>query len=566
MSANPELRLEYQRVGEAGMVRLVARYGDEVQYADKFDIARASVRKRFAEELLAKCPALKRDEVDRELLSIADRVSTTPEPTPTEPAGELDTSHIVRPELFHTPDVSGVAIPVARLVGGKPSGRWELFLRWHGDGKREQRELQSAIELPSGAMLLLHPLPSEPLPTIQPGWTARGRQAWLNRANAPDPLDVFKRVCRQLACYLDFPPEHRAGNTATLALWTIFTYIYPAWTSVPYLSISGPLGSGKSRVFEVLTQLVFRPMQSSNVTAPALFRTLHDTGGTLLLDEAERLRDRSPDAGDLRSILLSGYKRGSPARRLERVGDRFQHLSFDVFGPKAVAGIARLPDALASRCIRLTMFRAGPESVKPRRRIDASRGAWEAVRDDLHALTLEYGLTWLDLAKRVEVCPAMTGRDFELWQPLLALAAWLEECGGSGLTSIVREHAEGTIDQNQDDSIPEADEILLRLLGETIVESRNQQTQAKDLLERAKESDPETFRHYTAKGVAAVLKRYGLKTTKVHGGRRVYARVTPRDLRQVEHAYGVDLGLPSDNVPHVPHVPPTGLAYGTSTA
>jgi hypothetical protein len=39
------------------------------------------------------------------------------------------------------------------------------------------------------------------------------------------------------------------------------------------------------------------------MTAPTLFRTLHDTGGTLLLDEAERLRDRTPDAGELRSIL-----------------------------------------------------------------------------------------------------------------------------------------------------------------------------------------------------------------------------------------------------------------------
>jgi len=115
----------------------------------------------------------------------------------------------------------------------------------------------------------------------------------------------------------------------------------------------------------------------------------------LLLDEAEKLRDGTPDAGELRSILLSGYKRGSPAMRLEKVGDGFKRIAFDVFGPKAVAGIAALPEALASRCIRLTMFRAGADSPKPRRRLDADPATWAALRDDLHALALEHGLTWL---------------------------------------------------------------------------------------------------------------------------------------------------------------------------
>ena len=66
---------------------------------------------------------------------------------------ELDLSRIVRPELFHTPDVSGLAVPVSRLVDGKPSGHWELYLRWHADGRRESRELASSIELPGGKHL-----------------------------------------------------------------------------------------------------------------------------------------------------------------------------------------------------------------------------------------------------------------------------------------------------------------------------------------------------------------------------------------------------------------------------
>jgi len=119
----------------------------------------------------------------------------------------------------------------------------------------------------------------------------------------------------------------------------MFTYVYPAWTALPYLSVGGPIESGKSTLFDVLARLVFRPLRSSNVTAPMLFRTLDQQGGTLLLDEAERLSDATPDVGELRSILLSGYRRESPAGRLERERDAFKPRQFDVFGPKAIAAV-----------------------------------------------------------------------------------------------------------------------------------------------------------------------------------------------------------------------------------
>jgi len=38
------------------------------------------------------------------------------------------------------------------------------------------------------------------------------------------------------------------------------------------------MASGKSTAFAILKELVFRPLTSSNMTAPALFRTLHSTG------------------------------------------------------------------------------------------------------------------------------------------------------------------------------------------------------------------------------------------------------------------------------------------------
>ncbi len=78
-----------------------------------------------------------------------------------------------------------------------------------------------------------------------------------------------------------------------------------------------------------------------------------------------------------------------------------------MYGPKALACIAGLPPALASRCIPVMMFRAGPDFPKPKRRIDADPQVWQGLRDDLHALALEHGATWLALSQRAKHAAAV---------------------------------------------------------------------------------------------------------------------------------------------------------------
>ena len=49
--------------------------------------------------------------------------------------------------------------------------------------------------------------------------------------------------------------------------------------------------------------------------------------------------------------------------------------------------------------------------------LDEAAERLQALRDDLHALALEHGSVWLDLARRSDVCAGLGGRHFELWQP-----------------------------------------------------------------------------------------------------------------------------------------------------
>lgn len=548
--------IEFDSDERPGRGVATAKLDGEIIARDTLNLDRARDRERFASQVCEAREGIDPNDVEAALLQ---RLEEDNEPTTTRSRDDdlEDITRVERPELFHTPHVSGVAVPVVRRSSFGPRGHWLLYLRW-SDGRREKRELADSLELPDKSRLWLWPMPGEPSPAQRASWSASARAAWLDGAAAVDPADVFQRLCRSVAFYLDFPPEMAAGAAATLSLWTILTYGFPVWAAVPYLAVSGPLGSGKTTLFRLLARLVFRPLETSNMTAPALFRTLHDIGGVLLLDEAERLRDGGPEAGELRSILLSGYKKGSPAIRLEKSRDGFKRIEFDVFGPKCLASIGSLPEALASRCIPIRMFRSDPSSPKPRRRLDDMAVDFGRLRDDLHAISLELGSGWLRLAADAGACPAtlpshdgnvaLAGRDYELWQPMFALARWIESSGASGLVDVLGGFVATLIDSGRDDAAPEVDEILLRLLARHVLAGTQGALKAGELLKQARETEDALFRNWSAKGAANALKRYGLATRRGRGNTgRVYSGVTIKALRRIQSIYGMDLGIEPDS-------------------
>ena len=468
-----ELRLEFERV--RGRWRATARRLGAVVYIDVLDPASARQRRAFAAALAGRDPRADAAAVDAELLRLADRAApdAPPPPAPAAEPDEIDASRVARPEQFYAPGLAGLTVPVvAAAPGGGPSARWVMYLQ-SADGRRERRDLAAWVDPPGGPRLWLHPSPGAPSVHCPPGWSADGRRAWLAGAAAPDPAAVFGRLADGFTRYVDWPAGEAAGAAATLALWTLLTYCHQAWPAVPYLHVGGPLGSGKSRVMEVLARVAFRPLSTSNLTAPALFRTLHDRGGVVLYDEAERLRQSAPDRQEVLSLLLAGYRRGGRATRLESVGDSFRAVGFDVYGPKALACIAGLPPALASRCVPLTMFRAAPGAAAARRLPDDDPEGWRSLRDDLHALALGHGAVWPALAAGRDVCPpGVDGRAAELWQPLLALAGWLDGRGAGGLLDLLRGRAAAAAAAGREGQTPEADETLLEVVAEMVREGR----------------------------------------------------------------------------------------------
>ena len=540
-SMNELLTIEYQPASRRGLTIVKLKLDEKVVYVDTIDIHKACDRQKFVRDATGRLKDVSVEKIDDLLLSVvAEYVSDSGVPSPGKSqSDELCIQDMVRSERFIRRQVNALSVPTRYAEGNQVVTRMSLYLRWE-TGQRERRDLLPRLDLPDGTTLYIQPLPSELSFASAGGWSQQGRLAWMAGQAAPNPGILFQSLTDKLAYYLDLPDE---ATIATLALWIIFTYIYPAWHSLPYLFITGPLGSGKSRVFELLQQLVFRPLASSNMTAACLFRTLDAEGGTLLLDEAERLRSDTPDTMELRSILLAGYKKGGNARRLEMFGEgKYKSVVFDVFGPKAIACISGLPSAVASRCIVIRMFRAPSNSLKTRRRVDADV-QWQSLRDDLHALALEHGTTWLQLAEYSQCCPeSLSNRDYELWQPLLALASWLEQYGAAELLTTLTSHAQSVTQNEREEQVPDADETFLRILAEYIF--NGDVPKAGDILAQAQEKEPRSFQNWTPRGVAECLKRYGLRTTKYLGEKR-YCHITDRDLLRIQSRYNMDLGLSS---------------------
>ena len=521
-------------------VALTYREGGRTLHVESLDLANSKKRLKFVADLLEKNPDLSEteDELNQRLTDLADQLIEQPQAERSQTVDiDIDASSIVRPHLFYTAKVCGLSVPQLRLVSDAPVGHWSQCRQWD-DGKRECQDLEQRLALPEEQYMWFAPTPSEPALTETCRWSQQSRDKWLG-GYTPALDKLVMNLMEAIDHFLAFPPNEKDGCLIVLTLWTLMSYVYPVWPAIPYLSIGGPLGSGKSRVFDLLANLVFRPIGSSNMTAPCLFRTLDSRGGTLLLDEAERLRGHSPEVAEIMSILLAGYKKGQKAQRLEKEGDSFKLVSFDVFGPKAIACINELPPALASRCIRLTMFRAPKGSPMPMRRID-NYPHWQEIRDDLHCMALAYGHEFTRLAQQTFECEGLHGRDLEIWGPLLQLAQFIGDHGVQEVVEVVQEYAKKTTARHRDDSVPGADEAVLQATVR-LLKLKVHGVTAAEVLVRVQQDEPALFSRYSAKGIAVILKRYGLQSTR--GGGKSLFRPDDKQLQAIQDSYGINLGL-----------------------
>lgn len=168
-----------------------------------------------------------------------------------------------------------------------------------------------------------------------------------------DATTLLYEVERYLAAYVSLEPDARR----LAAAYVLLTWVYDAFSELPYLRFRGEYGTGKTRALLVVGSIAYKPFFASGAsTISPIFHTLDTFRGTLIFDEADfRFSD---EKAELVKILNNGNANGFPVLRT-RVTERreFDPQAFVVFGPKIVGMRHTYEDrALESRFLSIDML------------------------------------------------------------------------------------------------------------------------------------------------------------------------------------------------------------------
>jgi hypothetical protein len=211
-------------------------------------------------------------------------------------------------------------------------------------------------------------------------------------------------------------PQARA-----VALWVAHTHAFDAAHCTPYLSVTSPeKESGKSRLLEVLGLLVAKPWKTDRASPAVLPRKIQGERPTLLLDESDAAFGGDKEYAEvLRGILNSGYRCDGAYSCCVGQGGNMSYKDFSTFCPKAIAGIGKLPDTVASRSIPIRLRRAKRGEVQRFRECDAKPEASEMAAR--LAAWCQANLEALRNA-RPEIPLELSDRQADVCEPLLAIA------------------------------------------------------------------------------------------------------------------------------------------------
>jgi hypothetical protein len=323
---------------------------------------------------------------------------------------------------------------------------------------------------------------------------------------------ILERVLEFTRRYVVFRSDAQA---VAVALWVAHTHAATAADVTPYLAVTSPeKRSGKTRLLEVLELLVPQPLRAASISEAALFRTVDEGGGVLLLDETDAIFSPKTNHEDLRKLINAGYRRGALVARCEPAGKAIVTRRFEAFCPKVLAGIGQLPDTVADRSIPIRLQRRAPgERVDRFRYRDAVLEA-EGIREALEA----WGIREAERLKDAwpELPDALDDRASDGWEPLFAIA----DAAGGGWPARAREAA---LALHGDDGA-EDDTFGVRLLADVreVIGDRDRISSA-ELASSLAELEEAPWgdlrgKALDARGLAHRLRPFGIRPKKIRLG------------------------------------------------
>ena len=307
------------------------------------------------------------------------------------------------------------------------------------------------------------------------------------------------------------------AQSTVIALWIAHTHTVDAAETTPYLVVTSPTKrSGKSRLLEVLALLVRTPLRAAGASEAALFRSI---GGeeppTLLMDEVDAIfGPKAREHEDIRALLNAGYARGTPVLRCVGEGSKMRVEKFEVFCPKALAGIGQLPDTITDRSLPIRLKRRARSEHVERLRARQVRFEATPLREQLESWGAEQVGGLADA--RPLMPDELDDRAQDACEPLLAIA----DLAGEDWPSSARR---ALIALRAEQAEAEDDTISVRLLADVWAAFEREPTarlsteRLCELLAEDEEAPWAEFRGkpITARVLARLLRPFGVRSGTV---------------------------------------------------
>ena len=277
-------------------------------------------------------------------------------------------------------------------------------------------------------------------------WSLDSVQDYIKNGSKVDPKKLLSDMVNIWKKYIEFPDERAYLYHA---LWDIGTYFHRIFNAYAYSYLGGIKRTGKTKSLNVHENLAFNAVFSSDMSAAVIFRLIQNGRCTLLIDESEHLsyKGRLTDRGIIiRSLLLSGYKKGGRAyRAIKTRKELFKAQGFEVYSPKGLANIRGLEDVILDRCISTILKRGIKPEIINTDVVSADK-EWSELRSELYKFWFTNWREIKEIYDKINIISELNesmnvpintltneessllvGRELELWKPIIALAIFFKK-------------------------------------------------------------------------------------------------------------------------------------------
>jgi hypothetical protein len=292
-----------------------------------------------------------------------------------------------------------------------------------------------------------------------PKWSDQSITAFTSGTATYETNQLFQEVKQLFTSYVEYPNPKLYD---LLALWNIGTYYFPLFISYPYVYMNGQTESGKSKTLNLCTCISFNGQFSLNMNPPNIFRLINESRCTLILDELEHQltgRMRNPH---FRTMLLGGYTKIGVVQRLHHNEgiDDYESRNYATYSPKMLANIVGMDDVLESRCITIHTQRSHNPTIT-RTAVDIDDPVFQKIRDAQFIYMMKNWKTIKQVYAETLEAEGITGRNWELWKPILALA---RHFGGDNLVAQMKELALECVSEGELDNADSNENLLIETI------------------------------------------------------------------------------------------------------